>query len=488
MIVLGWIAVHLLFAVAGGALLAALGMIRPTWRGIVLALGPAYVTGVACVTLVLIAVMVIGVPFTDVTLLVVVAVLAGAFGAMALRTRRIERWLAPAIPPGSGAERWAVRIIAGATALFMLVAGAAFIRMPTFWDPAHMWQLRAGAIYYWHGLVPDVFTNLTRLLPFHLDYPIAQATFEAAIFHGLGGEHIQWIHVELWGFFAASLWAAGYLLAPGRRAIIWLPVVGALALATGFYDTPLEGDADLTLAMFTALGALGVGLWLERGRAGPLVLGGLFLAAAANTKKEGLIFAVAIALAGFGAVLFRRRRQELIPLAAVTAGAVLLVVPWLIYTRVHHLPSGDTAPLHTILSHGYLTGRLSRLSAAQTGLLGQFTSTSAWPPTVPVLLGLAGVCFFTRRLRRLAAFYVVAATLMTCGLLWIYWTGTWPDINQYLIATETRVVMSIITVCAVGAAQLGSGMLTTEALVGTRRDRDPVVEPREPVLVSEAGP
>ncbi len=484
MIVLGWVAIHLLFALAGGALLAALGLIRTSWRGILLALGPAYITGVASVTLLLIAVMVVGLPFTDVTLLIVVVVLTAAFAALALRRRGIDRWLAAPITPRSAAERWAVLLIAGATAVFVLVAGAAFIRMPTSWDPAHMWQLRAGAIYYWHGLVPDIFTNVGRLVAFHLDYPILQATWEAAIFHGLGGEYIQWIHVELWGLFAASLWTAAYLLAPGRRAIIWLPVLGALAVGTGLYDTPLQGNADLTLAMFAALGALGLGLWLERGQLAPLVLGGLFLAAAANAKKEGLIFAVAITLSVIGVSLVRRRRQELIPLASITAGAVLLIIPWLIYVRVHHLPSGDTAPLHTILSHGYLTGRLYRLSAAQTAVLGQFTSTS-WPPAVPALLGLAAMCFFTRRLRRLAAFYVASATLMTCGLLWIYWTGTWPDINQYLTVTVTRVVLSIITVCALGAAQLGAGMVTDEELIGTRRTHEPAAEPREPVLLSE---
>lgn len=483
MIVLGWIAVHSLFAVAGGAVLAALGMIRMTWRGILLALGPAYITGVACVTLVLIAAMVIGLPFNDVTLLVVAVVLTAAFVAVAMRRSGVGRWLAPATTPRSAAERWGVRLIGAVTAIFVLVAGAAFIRMPTNWDPAHMWQLRAGAIYYWHGLVPDVFTNVARFGPFHADYPIAQATFEAAIFHGLGGEHIQWIHVELWGLCAAALWTVAYLLAPRRRAIIWLPVVGAMAVATGLYDTPLQGNADLTLAMFVALGALGVGLWLERGHVAPLILGGIFLSAAANTKKEGLIFAAAIGVTVIGLLLVRRRRDELIPLAGVTAGAVLLIIPWLIYVRVHNIPSGDTAPLHTILSHGYLTGRLYRLSAAQTAVLGQFTSTS-WPPAVPALLALAPICFFTRRLRRLAAFYVVSATLMTCALLWIYWTGTWVDINQYLSVSVTRVVMSVITVSAVGAAQLAAGMVKGEELIGARRLGAPAMEPGEPVPLS----
>lgn len=85
MIVLGWIAIHGLFAIAGGTVLAALGLIRPTWRGMLLALGPSYVTGVACVVVVLIALMVVGLAFTDLTLLVVVAGLAAGFAAVAMR-------------------------------------------------------------------------------------------------------------------------------------------------------------------------------------------------------------------------------------------------------------------------------------------------------------------------------------------------------------------------------------------------------------------
>jgi hypothetical protein len=329
-----------------------------------------------------------------------------------------------------------------------------------------------------------VFTNVVRFGPFHMDYPIAQATFEAAIFHGLGGEYIQWIHVELWGLFVASLWTAGYLLAPGRRAVLWLPALGALAVG-GIFDTPIQGNADLTLAMFAALGALGVGLWLEREQFELLVLGGLFLAAAANTKKEGLAFTAVIAVALIAIVVVRRHWRELVPIAIAIGGALLLIVPWFAYVRIHNLPSGDTVPLHTILSHGYLTGRLYRLSAAQTAVLGQFTA-SGWAPVVPIVLALGAVSFATRKLRRVASFYVLAATLMTCALLWIYWTANWPDINDYLSLTVGRTVLSIVTVCTVAAAQLGAGMGQSEEPFMIGREIDQPVEGSEVVALTES--
>lgn len=484
MTVLGWIAVHLLFALVGGALLAALGLIKPTRRGLLLALGPAYITGVACVTLALIIVMVVGLPFTDVTLLVTVAILTGGFAVVAIRRGDWARRLIPAIPPRSSAERWAVVLIAAAAAVFVVVAGGTFIRMPTNWDPAHMWQLRAGTIYYWHGLVSDVFTNVARFGPYHMDYPIAQATFEAAIFHGLGGEYIQWIHVELWGLFVASLWTAGYLLAPGRRMILWLPVLAALALGP-VEDTPIQGNADLTVAMFTALGVLGVGLWLERRHFEPLVLGGLFLAAAANTKKEGLVFVAMIAVALVAVWLIRRRWRELRPMAVVLGGALLLIVPWLAYVRIHHLPSGDTVPLHTILSRGYLTGRLYRLSAAQTAVLGQFTN-SGWAPVVPLLLVLGGACFIARRLRRVAAFYILAVTLMTCALLWIYWTENWPNINDYLALTVGRTILSIFAVATVAVAHLAAGISRGGDRIAMKRTTEDPVERSDVLALTDS--
>ena len=62
-----------------------------------------------------------------------------------------------------------------------------------------MWFLRASALYHAQGLDSSVFTNKAIFAPFHIDYPLLQPTFQAAIYHGLGKEAIRYFHIERGG-------------------------------------------------------------------------------------------------------------------------------------------------------------------------------------------------------------------------------------------------------------------------------------------------
>ena len=467
--VLGWLLVHALFVAAGGALLAAVGALRYDPRGLLWALGPAYLAGVALVSLVLILVVVVGLPYTLFTLIVVSLLLAGGLGYLALRRHgRIE---APgrALPFRSTPERVLVIGLAAVLVLYLLFAGTSFKDLPTLWDPAHMWFLRASALYHAQGLDSSVFTNKAIFAPFHIDYPLLQPAFQAAIYHGLGKEAIRYFHIEQWGLFAAALWTAAWMLRPGRRIIIWLPALMAIAVAGGTPNAPTQGNADLTVALFVALGGLAFGVWLERKHPAHLILGALFLAAAANSKKEGQIFGVAIAVAVLLVLLAQRAWRPLRQFVLAGIGAIALVVPWLAYVALNSLPSNDTVPLHTLLSNGYLTGRLFRLGIATDGVLGQLQDINAWAWATPVLVGVALACLVARRLRPLAAFYLIGSTLMVLALLWIYWTGSWPDVAIYLNVTVDRTTTSVALLSAFAAGHL--------AAAAALRGDEPVDEP-----------
>jgi hypothetical protein len=137
-------------------------------------------------------------------------------------------------------------------------------------------------------------------------------------------------------------------------------------------------------------------------------------------------------------------------------GAIALIVPWLAYVSLNSLPSNDTVPLHTLLSNGYLSGRIFRLGIATDGVLGQLQDINAWVWATPILVGVGLACLVARRLRPLAAFYLIASTQMVLALLWIYWTGSWPDVAIYLNVTVDRTTTSVALLAAFAAGHLAA--------------------------------
>jgi hypothetical protein len=93
---------------------------------------------------------------------------------------------------------------------------------------------------------------------------------------------------------------------------------------------------------------------------------------------------------------------------------------------------------------------------ATDGVLGELQDINAWVWATPVLVGVGLACLLARRLRPLAAFYLIGSTLMVLALLWIYWTGSWPDVAIYLNVTVTRTTTSIALLAAFGAGHLAA--------------------------------
>ena len=91
--------------------------------------------------------------------------------------------------------------------------------------------------------------------------------------------------------------------------------------------------ADVPLALFVALGLVGLGRWLATAERWPLIAGTLFLGAASLTKSEGLFFALA-ALVALLPFAWRRWRE----LGAAALAVVAIVLPWRLFVELHDLP------------------------------------------------------------------------------------------------------------------------------------------------------
>jgi hypothetical protein len=455
--VLGFTGVHVVLAAVGGALMYALGLVdRRPGRAWLLAIGPAYFCGVALVLPALIALLVVGVALNLVSFLIVSLVAAAALVAAGLR-RRAGGSIAPVPAPSrSPFELWAMRAAVALLAIWFLVACFAFPGLPTYGDDLRIWSFRAAGLFFFGHLQQGVLVGDPTQLP-HPDYPLLQPALESVTYRAMGKLALQAIHLELWILYGAFVWTVAYLLAPGRRALAWLPVLLALAVAPGGYTWPLIGYADTTVSCFVGAGVLCLGLWLETRRAAYAVLAGVMLMAAANTKNEGLVDAVIVLAAAALASLAGARRRELRWLLLGAAIALIGALPWHLWVSANLHNASDFYPLHDALNWHFLTSRLHRVSEAFKAIADRFQNQAQWVWLAPAFLAICAVALITGTARRLALFYLGATVAITAALVWAYWTSKLP-IGFHLATSVDRTVGAVLFVCAVGLAHLGSSL------------------------------
>ena len=187
------------------------------------------------------------------------------------------------------------------------------------------------AIFFFDRLDVHVFTTAPNA-----SYPPLQPVLDAAAFHAIGGADAVTLHVQFWFLVAGVVVAAAGLL--HRHAPPWLlwPPLLLVLVVPRFGERLLAPQADMLLQVLVVIAALLVALWL-RDRAGwRLAATALLLAAAANTKREGILLAASVLA---GAFVFSRPRQW--PGVAAASGLVVLaVLPWRIWARQHDIGAG----------------------------------------------------------------------------------------------------------------------------------------------------
>src|SRR5262249_2186587 len=131
---------------------------------------------------------------------------------------------------------------------------------------------------------------------------------------------LTFLEIAFVGAVARLLWG---------RVRTWALALGLLALMVSpeFLREAQGGSADLPLALYLGLLALGAALWLWRGEAYALLLAFTGAAAVLALKLEGwpLVLIVAVTALGFG---FRQGRARLLPFAGVMVAALLTAYPW----------------------------------------------------------------------------------------------------------------------------------------------------------------
>ena len=438
-----------LYFAIGAGLLPLLGVAR-SWSGLLVRIGLAYMVGVAAVGILAAHLALAGVSLA-------LPELSGAAAASLLLGwwRIVRRGEPSTFSLPRPHLRWVIPFGALVTTVVLLghAARTFAVRPLLEWDGWAIWAMKARALWEFGGADGRVFTS-PDYAPLHLDYPLLFPSLEATAFRVMGGFDGTLVHVQLVALafgFAAALWSLLYGRAPGD--VLGLSIL-ALMAAPPVLILLSWNVADIPVAFFAGLGVAALGRWLVADEGWALACATLFLGAAALTKNEGLVFAVAAFVALAGALSLRGRRR-LLPAGFAAFAVALTILPWQVFTAVHDLRNTDY-DLGKLLDFGYLSDRSERVEPAAAELWRQI-GLERWGYVVPLVFVALAAALLARRFA-LAAFAAVWLGLSFAGLLLVYWISEL-ELGGHLLFSADRTVSTLV----VGGGALAP-LLAGEAL------------------------
>jgi len=464
--------VDLLLALAGLGILVAVGCVPRRPSALLAALGLGYLTGAAVVPLALIAMLVVGIPFTLETF---AAVVFACVGLGAWRWRQ-----APSDPPPPArpwwrrsprswpVDAWVAVAFAALVAAFFAVGMSTALTMPlSEWDAWSIWARKAQMLTGHDTLVTGFFASDSYVW-IHQDYPLQVPIWEALHFRAAGGFETQALLRHFWLFLPAFVWAVAFLLRERVRPLVWGPLLLLAAATPGIWEQLLSGYADLPMAIFAMLGAISLGLWLSGGSGRQLALAAIMLAAAAGTKNEGLM--AAVALLAVAAAVARSRGLSIRPLALAAGAVAVAILPWRIWTEAHGI-EGDL-PVLRGLDPVFLLDRLDRVWPAVEAIGQEVSDPGRWAYLLPLAVLAIAASLASGVARRVAVFYLGSLAVAAAGLVWSYWISPNP-IDWHLATSATRVVSVLVLIGLAALVHLSGALLnalTQHRLASPARD------------------
>ena len=483
--------VDALLLVAGLGLLCGFRLLPRSPLRMLAAAGLAFMAGTAAVLLLTLALMTVGVPFGLPTVALLSIVVAGAGVATALmgegrrRGRRIARPSLDALlgprdarqAPSGGArvegersavrragpralagrlsaDGWVIAVFVAIFGTFALVGLAKAAVTPLIaWDAWTMWMRKAAVLYHYGALRPEFFAGEVYRFT-SPDYPLLMPLWEAVHFRAMGGIDSVAIHVQFWVLLVGFFWAAAFLAHRVTRPAIWAPVLLLAAAAPGVWGQLLTVYADVPMALFLGLGMLALGIWLAERRPGDLALAALLLAAAAGTKNEGLMAAVAALAVAAVIVAFERghpARAALRPLGIAVAGFLALVAPWRIWVAANGVEGA--IPVAQGLNPLYLAERTGRVPAAIAGLVDALDDQTAWTYVLPLGVAVVLAALIAGAARRVALFYLGSMALISAMIVWAYWIAP-TELGWHIGTSVGRVSTTVVFVALAGLLHL----------------------------------
>ena len=325
-----------------------------------------------------------------------------------------------------------------------------------------MWAAKAHALFVEGDVWGPVFTERLYLAQ-HQEYPVLFPALEALSAGAIDRFDPLLIDIEAAVVLVAFGWGAWAIL----RTVV--PPVVAAAVALGLTaSAPLIANAtinyaDSVVAAFTALGVLCLLVWLTCGSSAHAVFAALLLAAAASTKAEGLLFAIAAVTAALPVARgFGRQIQSVL---ALGLGVLAVPLAWVVVDRLNG-PGAKNVDGAVLTDPGAAVDAANRIPTAAETLLREVVD--GWSTaSVGAVVAVTACC--VARLWWSALFVVLWGALAFASLVAVYFASTAP-IGWHLSLSADRVVLSIVlglaTVAPVLAAQAWERTVEVRRLEG----------------------
>ena len=378
-------------------------------RQVVAGSGLGYMVGVALLGIALSIELVVGVPFSFVTIVLTgVAMVLVAAGVR----RPLGRWR-PTPPAEIGPS--GMGLIAVAFGALIVVYLEALFRAGRLaglsaWDAWAFWVPKAKAIYFFGGLDEQFFRELANPT-----YPPLVPALEASAFHFMGSADVVTLHVQFWFFACGFVAALGGLLAPRVPALLLWPFVLLMLVAPRIVGRSLDPQADFLLDYFFALAALLVALWLVEREPWLLATAAVFMGAALLAKRDGQLLVACIVVAALVGSL-RQWRYAWPRLGLAVAVAAAVAIPWRVWFTSRdltgELPSAGLLALVDYPDRGW--------PAFESVVTAAF-DYDLWLVVVP-LVAVAVVLAFVSGARVLPAYALTLYALAIAGFTWVLWS------------------------------------------------------------------
>ena len=463
------LAANVLELVVGIGLVLALGLANDL-RAFSARVGLAYglglaVTGILDATLALVGIA-IGLP--QLGLLALASLLVGL-----LRRRRLSPVAQDALQVPSS-TLLAAGVAAITTALIALAAAAYTVTPLLKWDGWAIWGTKAQALYDFGSATGPLFTS-AAYQGIQQSYPLLLPALEATDYRAMGAADGSVIHLQLLLFavaFAGSLFGLLWRRVPSE--LVALAVLAILAAPPVLQELAWN-YADVPLAFAVALGVVALARWLIDDEPWLLAVAAIFLGAGVLTKNEGAMFA-AVAFLPLLCYLGARDRRRALPLLAAAGAVVAVLLPWRIFTSIHHLSTGDIH-FSDALQPSLLSAHGGRIAPSAHALVSQI-GVARWGLLVP-LTAVGVLAAFVGGRAVLGWFAVSWLLLSFSGLVLVYWISSLP-LHWYLATSAFRIVATLV----VGGAAL-TPLLAAQAWTGSkaalrelRATRAPAIEPK----------
>jgi hypothetical protein len=461
------VALNVGFAAAGVALVVAAGFpLALRWLPTVLGLAPA--TGLAVCGLVAAVTAMVGIGVSVTATALLAAAIVGLAGFVLARRKPTRGSLEPPTGRNPVERILEVGLLAVLGYLSVEVVRLAAATNLDLWDGWAMWAPKTHALFVEGDVWGPIFRSPEYLM-LHQEYPILLPSLEALSADAVGRFDPVLADIEAAFLLAAFGWAAWAFL----RLVVFPAVAAAVAVAL-LGGTPLIANvvvnyADAAVAVFTALGVLGLLIWTSTGASAALVPGAAFLGAAASTKAEGILFVLAAIVAA--AVAVRALGRPLRELAVFAACVLAVPALWAFVDRLNG-PGAKNVHTDALLDPVYLVEAADRIPVSGQRLVTEIVE--AWPlACLAAGLALGAAC--VARHWPSALFVGLWVVLSFAGLVGTYTLSTSP-VDWLLTTSADRVVFSIaLTAATVSPLLIGlaweQSVTALQGLVSDARPR-----------------